>query len=184
VTILSLCDFSGEWSRPYAEDGYEVIRVDLQHGHDVRLLRRLDTPIHGILAAPPCDHFAASGARWWEGKGDQALLDGLSVVDACLRIVHAHRPRWWAMENPTGRLSRFLGRPQWSFDPCDYGDPYTKRTHLWGDFTPPAPLFSVTACKPVAAVIGSKMHRMSSNAKNARSQTPSGFARAFREANP
>lgn len=30
--ILSLCDISGEWSRPYVGLGYRVIRVDPKHG--------------------------------------------------------------------------------------------------------------------------------------------------------
>jgi hypothetical protein len=180
--ILSLCDFSGEWSRPYTEAGYDVRRVDLKHGQDVRLLEPIGDPVHGILAAPPCDHFALSGARWWEGKGESAVLEGLAIVDACLRAVAIHRPVWWALENPVGRLKRWLGPPAWSFDPCDFGDPYTKRTHLWGHFTPPCPLVSVTARNPVAATLGSKMHT-SVRDKAKRSVTPAGFARAFFEAN-
>ena len=30
--IVSLCDHSGAWSRPFVEDGYTVIRVDPKHG--------------------------------------------------------------------------------------------------------------------------------------------------------
>jgi len=185
-TILSLCDRTGNWSRPYEEAGYPVIRVDLQGDapRDVRLMERIDEPIHGILAAPPCDHFAASGARWWEGKGNQAVLEGLSVVDACLRAVAIYRPLWWALENPVGRLRRFLGEPKFSFQPCDFGDPYTKKTLLWGNFTPPVPLVSATARNAVEPTSGSKMHRMSSAWKNQRSETPTGFARAFFESNP
>lgn len=182
-TILSLCDFTGNWSRPYADHGYDVIRIDLQNGQDVRMLEFIDQPIHGILAAPPCDHFALSGARWWAGKGDQALLDGLAVVDACLRAVAIYRPIWWVLENPVGRLSRFLGPRKWSFDPCDFGDPYTKRTNLWGHFTPPVPLFAATArlaCEPIES---SKMHTAVRN-KARRSVTPMGFAQAFFEVNP
>jgi hypothetical protein len=51
--ILSLCDHSGEWSRPWAEAGYEVRKVDLQDGQDARLLEWIDSPVTGILAAPP-----------------------------------------------------------------------------------------------------------------------------------
>jgi hypothetical protein len=90
--ILSLCDLSGNWSRPYAEAGYEVIAVDLARGQDVRLLRHLGRPVWGILAAPPCTHFARVGARFWEVKGEAALLEGLAVVDACLRAVAIYRP--------------------------------------------------------------------------------------------
>lgn len=38
-TILSLCDYSGVWSEPYAVAGYDVVRIDLQDGQDVRLLK-------------------------------------------------------------------------------------------------------------------------------------------------
>jgi hypothetical protein len=185
LTILSLCDRSGEWSRPYEAAGYDVIRVDLQNAvrRDVRLLEWIDVPIYGILAAPPCDHFAASGARWWEEKGEEAVFEGLSVVDACLRAVAIYRPEFWALENPVGRLRRYLGPPAFTFDPCEFGDPYTKKTLLWGHFTPPVPLVSVQARTPVEPVLGSKIHRMGSKQKNERSVTPAGFAQAFFEAN-
>ncbi len=183
MTILSLCDFTGEWSRPYEEAGYHVVRVDLKHGQDVRLFRHLGERVHGILAAPPCDHFALSGARWWEGKGEPAILEGLAIVDACLRAVAIYRPEWWALENPVGRLRRWLGAPAWSFNPCDFGDPYTKRTCLWGHFTPPMPLYAPTARLACAPTLGSKMHRMWSRQKAEKSETPKGFARAFFEAN-
>jgi hypothetical protein len=130
LVILSLCDYSGAWSEPYRLAGYDVRRVDLQHGRDVRLIEHLGERVHGILAAPPCDHFAASGARWWADKGEKPLLDGLAVVDACLRAVAIYRPEWWALENPVGRLRRFLGPVAYSFDPSDFGEPYTKRTCL------------------------------------------------------
>jgi hypothetical protein len=142
----------------------------------------MPSEVHGILSAPPCTHFAASGARWWDGKGDAALIEGLSVVDACLRAVLLYKPQWWALENPIGRLARYLGNPRFAFDPCDFGDPYTKRTQLWGNFAPPIALLAPVG--EVEATLGSKMHRMSSSAKNERSETPMGFARAFFESNP
>jgi len=179
LSILSLCDFTGEWSRPYREAGYDVRQVDIRRGDDVRLFEALPYPVRGVLAAPPCTHLASSGARWWEGKGEQALLDAMAVVDACLRIITVHRPLWWVLENPVGRLTRFLGDPRMAFDPADYGDPYTKRTLLWGDFKCPAK-------RPVEAVDGSRMHRLPPSPERAalRSVTPAGFARAFFEANP
>lgn len=60
--ILSLCDATGNWSRPYEEAGYRVIRVDLSCGDDVRHMR-YPGKVHGILAAPPCRVFASSGGR-------------------------------------------------------------------------------------------------------------------------
>jgi hypothetical protein len=173
--ILDLCSGSGSWSQPYVEAGYDVRHIELESGGDVRLLRH-QGPVHGILCAPPCCHFASSGARWWASKGQKALLDGLAVVDACLRVVTTHQPQWWALENPVGRLRHYLGEPALTFDPCDYGDPYTKKTLLWGSFQAPT-------CTPVSGRLG-YIHRMSSSWKRQRSVTPPGFARAFFKANP
>lgn len=174
--ILSLCDHSGVWSQPYVDADYEVVRIDLKHGQDVRLLELPGRPVHGILAAPPCTVFANSGARWQ--RSDRDMLDGLSVVDACCRIILAARPTWWVLENPAGKLSRFLGPPRMTFQPNDYGDPYTKLTCLWGEFNTPHRT-------PVPATDGSRMLRVAPGPERAaiRSVTPAGFARAFFEAN-
>lgn len=85
--ILSLCDYSGVFANTYRALGYEVRQVDLQHGEDVRLLRFDSKSFHGIIAQPPCTHFARSGARFWKAKGNAALIEGLALVDACLRAV-------------------------------------------------------------------------------------------------
>jgi hypothetical protein len=171
--ILDLCSGSGEWSRPYREAGYQVVTIDLPT--DVRLLP-FPGPVHGILAAPPCNRFALSGNRWPKTEDD--YREALSVVDACLRLVAVCRPAWWALENPVGTLCRWLGPPALRFDPCEHGDPYTKRTCLWGSFTAPGR-------QPVEAALGSHMHGMpDSNGRAARRAiTPPGFARAFFEAN-
>ncbi|MGA8363620.1 MAG: hypothetical protein WB709_03785 [Solirubrobacteraceae bacterium] len=174
--ILSLCDGSGAWSEPYVDADYDVRCYDLARGDDVRLLQCL-RPVHGILAAPPCTMFAKSGNRWL--RSDDDLRDGLAVVDACLRIVFACQPKWWCLENPPGKLTRYLGPPCLTFQPNEYGDDYTKQTNLWGVFTPPAR-------SPVPALAGSKMHVIPDSSDQAarRSVTPSHFARAFFEANP
>lgn len=160
-------------------------------GQDVRLIRAPDllgvlkknglTPF-GLFAMPPCTHFAGSGARWWNGKGDKALLEALSVTDACIRIewvLGRHGLKWAAIENPVGRLSQFLGEPAMTIQPCDFGDPYTKRTCLWGDFN------TDLAKKEVEPTEGSRMWNLTPSPDRAklRSKTPEGFAKAFCEAN-
>lgn len=182
--ILSLCDFSGVWSAPYRENGYEVIQVDLQHGLDVRTVQ-YPGKVHGILAAPPCTIFAGSGARWWEEKGDEALCAGLALVDACLRFVAVCKPEWWCLENPVGRLNKFIGPYKFKFDPYEFAkdfpeERYTKKTCLYGEFSIPKKNWS-----EIDPVIARKIH-FSPDSKpraNRRSKTPEGFARAFYEAN-
>ncbi len=176
--ILDLCGGTGGWSAPYLAAGYEVIKIDILDTGDVRLLEIPDYKVYGILAAPPCTHFSGSGARWWKGKGNEALLEGLSVVDACLRVVMVTKPVFWALENPVGRLSRYLGKPVLNFNPCQYGDPYTKRTNLWGHFNLP----KLNRVEPTE---GSIIHNMpdSKDRDLRRSITPPGFAKQFFEAN-
>ena len=135
--ITDLCGGTGSWSKPYVLAGYTVYIIDVKDGFDVRLFEiESDWNVYGILAAPDCTHFALSGARWWSGKGDKALIEGLSIVDACIRIITSYKLkgclRFWALENPMGRLRNYLGEPKLKFQPCDYGDPYKKTNVVVG----------------------------------------------------
>jgi hypothetical protein len=103
---------------------YEVKVIDPQEWlpenpgtGDVRLHEYSNRKPHGILCAPPCTIFSGSGARWWEAKGLDPLLEGLAIADACVRIVTMHKPTWWALENPVGRLRRWYGPPTYTFHP-------------------------------------------------------------------
>lgn len=185
VLILDLCGGTGSWSAPYRAAGYRVEIVDPKRdGRDVRLFQRLRVGVRGILAAPPCTKFTVSGngARAKEkaaGTYDAGIQEALSVVDACVRIAWVQQPAWWALENPVGTLIHYLGPPRMAFDPADYGDPYTKKTLLWGEFACPPK-------HPVPASDGSKMHRLPPSDERAtlRSITPPGFAQAFFQSNP
>lgn len=175
--ILSLCDLTGNWPSFY-RDGYRVICMDLKRGQDIRLTEKLTEPVHGILAVPDCTVFSSSGARW--PRTDEDMRQGLALVDACLRAVIIYRPVWWCLENPIGKLVRYLGKPKMYFDPCDYGDPWTKKTALWGEFIEP-----VKNRVPANEFWGwRKLGGKSKRTKELRSATPLGFAKAFREVNP
>lgn len=187
--LLALFEITGNGSRPYREAGWNVVQVDIQAGIDIlQWDYRQYQPDHfaGIIAFPPCTAYALSGARWWPGKdasGETDYFDGL--VRRMLEIVEYFRPglKFWYAENPVGRIAKRVPEIAkyrlLSFNPCDYGDPYTKKTVLYGEFNP----FLVRAhVKPTE---GSKMHRLppSKNRANLRSATPEGFAKAFFNAN-
>lgn len=190
-TILSLCDYSGNWSAPYREAGYKIIQVDIKlNNQDIRLLK-FPGKVYGILAAPPCTHFAIVGARHWKNKTDRDLMEGLSIVDACIRLAAITQPKFWVLENPVGRLRDWLGAPQFKFNPCDYGDPWTKKTYLWGNFVAPLPLFvggdhSVEPNKYLGKTgrnYGRTLVASGQDRSAVRAETPKGFARAFFMAN-
>lgn len=167
--ILDLCAGSGSWSEPYAQAGYPVIRVTLPED-DVRTYIP-PAGVWGVLAAPPCTEFSL--ARNGRPHDPPDFLAGMEVVNACMRIVLQAAPVWWALENPTGYLSRFLGTPRDVWEPYHFGDPWTKRTAIWGDFDLPRR-------GPFVTPTGSAMDRPTAAA---RAITPPGFARAFAAAN-
>jgi hypothetical protein len=166
--ILDLCGGSGSWSHPYAMAGYRVETVDLLNGRDVHTLAAR-SDVWGILAAPPCTEFSLA-----KNGQERDFRAGLETVSACIRIAFACQPQWWALENPTGLLSIYLGTARDVWEPYEFGDPWTKRTAIWGDF-------AIPERGPFVKPLGSAMDR--GNAA-ARAITPPGFARAFFEANP
>jgi hypothetical protein len=114
LVILDLCGGSGAWSAPYANAGYSVKIIDKLNGHDARLLHR-ERGVWGILAAPMCTPFSYARNRY--PATDAELLEGLSLVDACIRIAYAHRSglKFWALENPINLVRRYLGPPVLTF---------------------------------------------------------------------
>lgn len=151
--ILDLCGGTGSWSKPYEEAGYKVINITLpdynvenvefdthamifegQKKYD--RLTVLYSDVHGILAAPPCTEFSMA-----KTTAPRDFVKGLEIVNACMKIIQVCRLRgnlkFWAIENPMGFLRQFLGKPPLTFNPCDYGDPYTKKTDLWGYYNLP-----------------------------------------------
>ena len=192
--VVSLCDKTGNMVRPWAEAGYECLCIDIEHSirrdvtkgnvtyrwGDVRSITPADLGQPRIVFAfPPCTHLAVSGARDFQRKGLRGLIDALELVESCRKLCE-----WfgcpWMLENPVSRLSSSWRQPDHTFNPCDYGDPYTKRTCLWtggGFIMPPK--------NPVPATEGSMMHRMapSDDRASLRSATPMGFARAVYVAN-
>jgi hypothetical protein len=197
--VLSLCDRTANMLRPWADAGYRCIAVDLRHGDGVTVRDGIEfvgadvrdyLPPLGEYAAcfafPPCTHLAVSGARWFTAKGLGALHEAVGLVEACRRLCE-----WtgapWMLENPVSTLSTYWRRPDYTFDPCDYGgwvdpaaDHYTKKTCLWtgGGFVMPER-------RPVEPVRGSAMHLLPPSADRAdrRSETPKGFAAAVFAAN-
>lgn len=192
--ILSLFDYSGRWSRPYLEAGYDVYQIDIKLGLDVLSLDLPFDAVHGVLAAPPCTDFACSGAQYWKIKDQDGRTEqSLRLIDKTLELIEYYKPVFWALENPVGRLPGLrpeLGRP-WYFHPYEFagwlGDDefaqrerYTKKTGLWGVFNKPKkiPLSVVSGCNPIMS-LGGKSERT----KELRSMTPLGFAYAFFAAN-
>ena len=221
--VLSLCSGSGSWEKPYVDSGkYNVIPITFPQ-YDVRLfpsmpsqeprgngewldIEKYKGKVVGILAAPDCTYFSIAGNA--HKRSDQNIIDGIGVVDACFRIAYALKPTWFALENPVGKLKKFLGEPTFKFHPYEFGDMYTKKTYLWGWFKEPkkipynkeeinmfegSPLLKgEKLSEPMSGLYyKGKIERGEFTApsgtdltrKYYRSITPQGFANAFFEAN-
>ncbi len=129
--ILDLCGGSGSWSRPYKEAGYDVRIITLPE-NDVKSFNPPEN-VYGILAAPPCDEFSMAKNHNIKRHFDK----GMEIVNSCLKIIKLAKPKFHALENPIGYLSAFLGPPFFYFHPWWYGDPWTKKTGIWGGFNKP-----------------------------------------------
>jgi len=199
--ILDLCGGTGSWSKPYKDAGYDVRLITLPE-YDVCDYIPPES-VYGILAAPPCTMF--SFARTRGNITPRNLREGMETVTACLRIIWECQYRldnqysqkstlkFWSLENPNGHLKYFLGKPAFEFDPYEFGDIYSKKTHLWGWFNNPIKTNgkeSKTIDKKLDALsmkeiksIGDNIFRDRKTRQELRSITPLGFAKAFMEAN-
>ncbi len=190
--VLSLCDLSGNMVKPWAQAGYECWCVDLQHEGDTTIdgiryigadVRRFLPPkqIEICFAFPPCTNLACSGARWFANKGLYALADGLEIVARCAAVCEwSEAP--WLLENPVSTLATYWRKPDYSFQPWNFGDLESKKTCLWtgGGFVMPA-----FECVQRPVNVRESVFRMppSANRSNLRSETFGGFAEAVFRAN-
>jgi len=159
--------------------------------------------IRGVIAQPPCTTFTNSGTRWRAARHDRSWSNAVSRMwgeDAAKMfespveynqtlvavtewiIADAKPDSFFVIENPAGRIEQVTGlpRPLLVIEPHHFGSPYTKRTHLWGEFNPVLPTANVHPAE------GSRMHKLrgrDEKEEGLRSLTPEPFAYAFALAN-
>lgn len=161
--VVSLCDYSGNWPKPWHEAGHTVLCYDLKHGDDVTTLtpqqiwehiakalgEGVEADVIGVLCAPPCTDFTVSGAQYWAAKDRDGRTEAsLRVLDACVDLAEHFEVNfgaWWILENPVGRIPKLrpdMGKPHCYVDPYQFAhladnvdaERYTKKTGLWGSF--------------------------------------------------
>lgn len=208
--LISIFDYTGNASRPYRENGWEIIQIDKKHGIDfnewnpVQWLRDFQERNNGqmpnrvgIIAMIPCTAYALSGNRHkGTGKREQVFFDSQKLVRGvkqCIDFFDTLRIlKFWQIENPMSDIHKhnpWMGKVVLQFDPCDFAgyDPvpensrYNKRTWLWGNFNIP----EKKRIEPIEknSPIWKNFGGKSEKTKEARSITPLGFAYGFYEFN-
>ena len=136
--ILHLCADTGSDSSPYDSDpDYEVIRI----GSDIGV-ENYHPPknVYGVFSNPPCTNFSSVRTK---AKTPRDIEEGLRLVRECQRIISECDPVFWVIENPaTGLLKKYLGEPQFVYQPWEFGSPWSKKTALWGRFNKPEKIYS------------------------------------------
>ena len=206
-TAVFLFDISGIMAKPWLDAGYQCWTLDTQHPpayatggvtsegrlhkvhHDLTKPWLCPIPRERIafaFAFPPCDHLAASGARWFQGKGLRRLALSIELFATAAEFCE-----WtgapYGIENPVSNISSHWRKPDHYFSPEQYTgfcveDNYTKKTCLWtgGGFVMPAPNTVVGLPPP-----DDRIHKCPPGPErhNIRSATPAGFAMAVFLAN-
>ncbi|MCP4147834.1 MAG: hypothetical protein GY757_08785 [bacterium] len=201
--ILDLCGGTGAWSAPWKAAGYDVKVITLP-GNDIfefTEYREYIDRIFFVLAAPDCAQFSFARST---AATPRDLPEGLRLVRRCQDIIAdvmtntitgAGICRGWALENPRGYLSHFLGPPVSVFHPWEFGDLYGKETNVWGIFKEPrrpVRFRKKPALDPGTATNSRRLPDIPAgyerppgvaSSKIKRAITPAGFAAAFYRAN-
>lgn len=177
--VVSLFDLTGLMVKPWVGAGYTAYIVDIQHpkgttrdknnprlfkvGCDLRYGWLPPSEVVGriafVAAFPECTNVAVSGAAHFLNKGPRALALSLDLFATSKEIAEWSGAPYF-IENPVSTFSTYCGKPDFIFDPFEYGgylpeddthprwpgyiaarDAYTKKTCLWtgGGFVMPPP---------------------------------------------
>lgn len=225
MIVWSLFDGSGLMAQPWAEAGHTCYCFNYDgadHGDYARLGAKVEHEnIHYInawidnkfdfqvapdiiFAFPPCTDLAVSGAAHFESKRRKNPTFQVEAAITCkvaARLAKKYNVPYM-IENPVSVLSSLWRKPDYVFNPCEYGgylpendthpmfpdviparDAYVKKTCLWvgnGFVMPSAAVVTAdSGDNPGWAKLGGK----SARTKTIRSLTPRGFAKAVYEAN-
>lgn len=228
MKAIFLYDYTGFMAQPWLDAGYECWLFDGQHPegvtregnlikvgmwfdpyklreHAAKIADLVGENVVHIFSFPECTDLTNAGSGSWAKKrAANPMFQQEAVTLAQLAAVVADKTGCdsWAAENPVGKLSTLWRKPDFWFDPCDFGgylplndshplypdiypprDAYNKKTGIWAgkDYVQPFAkrLEPLHKDNPGWAKCGGK----STRTKNIRSATPRGFAIANFEAN-
>lgn len=144
VRVLVACEFSGIVRDAFRARGHLAVSCDLlpserpgAHIQDDAVkaasgIHPTSGPWDLLIAHPPCQHLAVSGARWFKDKREEqaaALAFVRALMDAPVERI--------AIENPVSIISSTIRKPDQIIQPWQFGHGETKATCLWLKNLPP-----------------------------------------------
>ncbi len=157
-----------------------------------------------VFGFPECTDLAVSGAAHFAKKknADPLFQDRAMVLVRLVQLLGAAMSCPWALENPVSVISTKWRKPDFKFDPFEYGgylpeddthpiypeyikprDAYPKKTCIWSGNGFLMPEKIPVHVEPGFSDQHKKLGGKSLKTKNIRSATPRGFAQAVFEAN-
>jgi len=136
MKILVACEESQAVTKEFREKGHEAYSCDVQPCSggkpEWHLQKKVEKVLNQkwdmVLAFPPCDHLAVSGARWFEEKRkDGRQQKGIAFF---MMFANLDCPKV-AIENPIGIMSTLWRKPDQIVQPWQFGHGETKSTCLW-----------------------------------------------------
>lgn len=180
MKVLVACEYSGRVRDAFRKRGHNAWSCDLLETDAEPDWHYKEDVIHVLsfqkwdmlIAFPPCTHLAGSGARWWKDKGKEQK----EALDFVRLLLNAPVERI-ALENPVGKISTAIRKPDQIVQPWMFGHGETKATCLW--------LKNLPKLEPTKIVDGreARIHRMSPSKDRwkLRSLTYQGIADAMAE---
>jgi hypothetical protein len=228
MKAIFLYDYTGLMAVPWLEAGYECWLFDGQHAdgitrdgnlvkvgmwfhhdqlekHAEDIAQMVGPGVVHIFSFPECTDMTNAGSGSWAKKRSENpnfLIEASTLAKLAPAVAKATGCECWAAENPVGLLSSLWRKPNFWFNPCDYGrylpsndehplypqiypprDAYNKKTGIWAGpgyrKPPPMRLEPLYKDNPGWKKCGGK----STRTKNIRSATPRGFSLANFQAN-
>lgn len=132
MRVLVACEFSGVVRDAFLAAGHDAVSCDLLPSErpgphvqgDVRAILGQGWDL--LIAHPPCQHLAVSGARWFKDK-----LQEQAEALAFVRLLMAAPVPRIAVENPVSIISSRIRKPDQIVQPWQFGHGETKATCLW-----------------------------------------------------
>ncbi len=140
MRILVACECSGVVREAFRAKGHNAWSCDLKPAEDNSIYHYqcdireiLDGPDKGqwdlLLAFPDCTYLSSSGLHW-NTRNPERALKTQAAVDFALYLLNQPIPKI-ALENPIGRLSTAIRKPDQIIQPHQFGHDAAKATCLW-----------------------------------------------------